>query len=196
MHALSALCLSVSPIMAALMGVSVIALAVILERAWSWVRARTRLSDPQALLDLAGKAEGVDDADPRAPQQGSFGRVLQEWRASQGHRGTVEQAIELEETLLDRNLWMLDCAATIGPLLGILGTLLGLAQSFRGFDAITKIDPTLVARGISLALNTTVVGLSVTVASVVCAHLYRRMADRAAGEMERFTEALLSIRER
>ena len=188
-----------SPIMLALAAASVLALAVILERAWAWLGVRARASKPDGLLELA--REGTDSVAARREaarlaRRSPYARILHQWFDSAGHRGHVEQAVTYEESLLERNVWMLDCVATIGPLLGILGTLVGISKSFRGFDAITNLDPAAVSRGISLALNSTVVGLVITVVAVVCAHAFRRMSDRVVADIEDFGEALLSLKER
>ncbi|MFP4056745.1 MAG: MotA/TolQ/ExbB proton channel family protein [Candidatus Brocadiia bacterium] len=187
-----------SPVLIALAAVSVLALAVILERAWAWGLAKARRAQPRALLELARQGPGpaARHEAARLARRDPYARVLAQWLDSQGHRGHVEQAVTREEALLDRNVWVLDCAATIGPLLGILGTLVGISRSFSGFDAITQLDPTVVSRGISLALNSTVVGLGITVVSVVAAHFFRRMTDGAVSRLENFGEALLSVKER
>ena len=199
MHIFQAIGRHTSPIMIALAAVSVVALAVVLERAWAWLAARARMRKPRELLELV--RDGAADAAIRSEalqlsRRNPYARVCAQWINSGGHRGHVEQAVAGEEALLDRNVWMLDCAATIGPLLGILGTLVGISRSFDGLDAITRLDPAVVSRGISLALNTTVVGLVVTIAAVVAAHTFRKMTDRAVADLEGFGEALLSHKER
>ena len=187
-----------NPVMVVLMSVSVLAFAVFLERTWAWAANTFRRANPSALLEAARAGQGLDRGNlpARRLPHNPYWRVMRAWHDSNGHRGSVEQAIETEEAVLKRNLWMLDCAATVGPLLGILGTLIGLCQSFQGFESITRLDPARVAKGISLALNTTVVGLMIAVGAVVSAHLFRRLADRAVRNLEDFAEALLSIRER
>ena len=188
-----------SPVMAALAAVSVFALAVVLDRLFAWARVRKGLSHPETLITLAR----TRDRDPRIreraadlAQRNPFARIFVQWLDADGHRGHVEQAVAFEEACLDRNVWILDCAATIGPLLGILGTLVGISTSFGGFRTIAALNPATVSQGISLALRSTAVGLVMTIASVVCAHLFRRMTDRAVANMEHFGEALLAVKER
>lgn len=188
-----------SPVMAALGALSVLALAVILERTCAWIAARRRMRNPEDLVQLAREERDESALRRKAAARSSrnvFARIFMQWLDSEGHRGHVEQAVSAEEALLDRNVWMLECAATVGPLLGILGTLVGISKSFGGFGAIAELNPTVVSQGISLALRSTAVGLIVTIASVVCAHLFRRMTVRAVTDMENFGETLLSVRER
>jgi len=191
--------LPTNPVMLALWAVSVFALAAILERTVAWMRIRARMRNSGELLDLtrhgAASAE-INGKAVAAGRWGPFGHIFAEWQGSEGHRGHVEQAIATEQSTLERNVWILDCAAAIGPLLGILGTLVGISQSFQGFDAVAELDPTVVSHGISLALTTTVVGLVVAIVTVVFAHAFRRMTDQAVAEMENFGEQLLGLKER
>lgn len=199
MELLQSLPLPSNPITIALEVVSVFALAAILERVFAWTRIRITMRNPQELLDLVrhgAAANELHESVARKGRWGPFGRIYCQWRKADGHRGHVEQAIANEEFLLERNLWILECAATIGPLLGILGTLVGIAQSFQGFDGIAELGPAVVSRGISMALTTTVIGLVVTVAAVITTHIFRRAANHAITEIEHFGEQLLSISER
>jgi len=199
MEFLRSLSLPSNPVTIALEMVSVFALAAILERVFAWTRTRVVMRNPQELLDLVrhgADASELHENVARKGRWGPFGRIYCEWLKADGHRGHVEQAIANEEFLLERNLWILECAATIGPLLGILGTLVGIAQSFQGFDGIAELGPAVVSRGISVALSTTVIGLMVTVAAVISTHIFRRAAGRAITEIEHFGEQLLSTSER
>ena len=191
--------LSTSPIMLVLATVSVFALAVVLERLWAWGHLRGHLKQPIALLDLAHSgqsSEAIATKTRPMTTRNPFARVLLQWSESNGHRGHVEQAICLEEEGMDQNLWILDCSAAIGPLLGILGTIAGISSSFGGFDAIAELSPAVVSQGISLALRSTAVGLIVTIGSVVFACIFRRRTSRAVASMESFGEELLSLKER
>jgi len=196
---LQTLPLPMNPVMLALWAVSVVALATILERTTAYLRFRARSKNPDELADLV--RHGLNTLnDENGPTErgrwGAFGRILHSWTDSDGHRGHVEQAIAHEEGLLARNLWILDCVAVIGPLLGILGTLVGIARSFGAFSAIAQLDPTVVSRGISLALNSTVLGLILTVVSVIFVHLFRQLTNRSLADMDRFGERLLGLKER
>jgi len=183
-------------IMPALYAVSVVTLGVVLERCWSLLRNRVSAEEAHRFIEAARAVGTAQAADGAKGGSGALERVLSSWRGADGHRGGVEQSVVCEQALLERNVWLLDCAASIAPLLGILGTLVGISQSFGGFDRISTLDPVVVSRGISLALHSTAVGLVVAIAALVCAHLFRRLADSRGQALEDFAEALLGIRER
>ena len=77
-----------------------------------------------------------------------------------------EKAIEIK-FLLERNLNMLGTIATISPLLGLLGTVVGMITAFTGLTETTGANPDLLAEGISQALITTAFGLFIAVPGLV-----------------------------
>ena len=77
-----------------------------------------------------------------------------------------EKAIEVK-FLLERNLNMLGTIATISPLLGLLGTVVGMITAFTGLTETSGANPDLLAQGISQALITTAFGLFIAVPGLV-----------------------------
>ena len=77
-----------------------------------------------------------------------------------------EKAIEVK-FLLERNLNMLGTIATISPLLGLLGTVVGMIIAFTGLTETSGANPDLLAQGISQALITTAFGLFIAVPGLV-----------------------------
>ena len=77
-----------------------------------------------------------------------------------------EKASEVKH-LLDRNLTMLGTLATISPLLGLLGTVVGMITALTGLSEITGANPDVLAEGISQALITTAFGLFIAVPGLV-----------------------------
>ena len=77
-----------------------------------------------------------------------------------------EKAIEVKY-LLERNLNMLGIIATISPLLGLLGTVIGMIVAFTGLSETTGANPDALASGISQALITTAFGLLIAVPGLV-----------------------------
>ena len=68
---------------------------------------------------------------------------------------------------LERNLTMLGTIATISPLLGLLGTVVGMIKAFTGLTETAGANPDLLAAGISQALITTAFGLLIAVPGLV-----------------------------
>tara|TARA_B100000963_G_scaffold46383_2_gene34711 strand:- start:233 stop:832 length:600 start_codon:yes stop_codon:yes gene_type:complete len=77
-----------------------------------------------------------------------------------------EKAIEVKYSL-ERNLTMLGTIATISPLIGLLGTVVGMIVAFTGLTETVGANPDLLATGISQALITTAFGLMIAVPGLV-----------------------------
>jgi biopolymer transport protein ExbB len=82
----------------------------------------------------------------------------------------------------------LEIITGVAPLLGLLGTLSGLVGVFANLGDTG--DPTLVARGISEALNTTIVGLAVAAPSLIAHNYFVRKVEMMAIEMEAIVDDL------
>ncbi len=83
------------------------------------------------------------------------------------------------EHRLTRFLPVLKILATISPLLGLLGTVLGMIDSFKLISTINKpITPSLVSGGISQALLTTAVGLCLAILALVPLSLFQMRANK------------------
>ena len=77
-----------------------------------------------------------------------------------------EKALEVKYSL-EKNLTMLGTIATISPLLGLLGTVVGMITAFTGLSETSGANPDLLASGISQALITTAFGLMIAVPGLV-----------------------------
>ena len=81
--------------------------------------------------------------------------------------------------------WLADIAA-IAPLVGLLGTVLGMFQAFGGIasDVSAGAKPVILAQGVSQAIVTTIFGLVVAIPSLVAYAFFRRRAQKRIGEIE------------
>lgn len=94
---------------------------------------------------------------------------------------------------MESGLVLLEIATGVAPLLGLLGTLSGLVTIFSNLGSGAGAgDPVAVARGISEALNTTIVGLAVAVPSVIAHSYFQRKIEAMAVTMEALTADLLA----
>ena len=89
--------------------------------------------------------------------------------------------------------WLADIAA-IAPLVGLLGTVLGMFQAFGGIasDVAAGAKPVVLAQGVSQAIVTTIFGLAVAIPALVFHALFRRRAQRRIAEIEAEAEAVLA----
>ncbi|MEZ5713833.1 MAG: MotA/TolQ/ExbB proton channel family protein [Paracoccaceae bacterium] len=87
----------------------------------------------------------------------------------------------------------LDLIATIAPLLGLLGTVLGMIAAFQTLqEAGSRADPAMLAGGIWEALLTTAAGMAVAIPAGVALAWFESVADRAQGDMEDALTRLLT----
>lgn len=74
-------------------------------------------------------------------------------------------------------LWMLDTIVTAAPLIGLLGTILGIMDTFNALSAGGISDPAAVSRGIAAALLATAIGIGTALYGLLGHNLLHRMAD-------------------
>lgn len=81
---------------------------------------------------------------------------------------SVQIALHAEESAIERNFALLSSFAKVAPLLGLLGTVTGMIQTFAAMMSGAANDPRALSAGISVALIATNVGLVVGLPGVVC----------------------------
>lgn len=174
-------------VMVPLLALSVISLALIVERIWFWalthrpgrVRTLGRLND--ALRRGRREAAEALISDDRSVY-GIVGRRLIRHGASEA---VAVEAVESQRPRLDRFMVVLSTVITAAPLLGILGTVVGIIQSFRLLEEqLTLTDPREVAGGIAAALLTTALGLIVALMTLFPYMVFRSQTGRALGRLE------------
>ena len=95
------------------------------------------------------------------------------------------EAVESQRPRIDRFMVALSTIITAAPLLGILGTVLGIIQSFRLLgDQAVLTDPSDVAGGIAAALLTTALGLIIALVTLFPYMLFKGWSTRALGRLE------------
>ena len=95
--------------------------------------------------------------------------------------------------LLERNLSWVGLFIALGPMLGFLGTVIGMIQAFDAIEVAGDISPTLVAAGIKVALITTVFGLLVAMILQIFYNYCLSKIDSITGDMEESSISLLDI---
>ena len=141
-----------------ILAVGFITLLVALERivmlAWTSAKVNAQCRDPH----------NPDDGNP-------LGRVLNVFHANRGiDSETLEmklgEAVMRETPKLNRALTFLKIVAVAAPLMGLLGTVTGMINTFQAITLFGTGDPKTMAGGISQALVTTVLGLTVAIPTV------------------------------
>jgi biopolymer transport protein ExbB len=105
----------------------------------------------------------------------------------------VQTRARHEIVRLESGLFILEIVVGIAPLLGLLGAVSGLVGVFAAFgsDASAQ-DPHGIAKGISEALSTTIVGLAIAIPSLIAYSHFARKVETMAAEMESIVADLLT----
>ena len=105
-------------------------------------------------------------------------------------RGTFESAGRAAVHRLERYLNMLGTIASAAPLLGLMGTVIGMIEIF-GSQAPTGNNPALLAHGISVALYNTAFGLMIAIPSLMMYRYFRGLVDTYTLDMEQATDRIV-----
>jgi biopolymer transport protein ExbB len=101
-----------------------------------------------------------------------------------------DEAGNIEKTL-GRGLWMLETVVTGAPLMGLLGTITGMMQSFKVIGASSLVAPTQVTAGVAQALIATALGLLIAIFALFGFNFFARMQSHAIDQMERLGSRLV-----
>jgi biopolymer transport protein ExbB len=186
-----------------LLAASVIAMTIIIERLM-YLRAARIL--PDALLPdvIALARTGSVDAETlsQLEQNSPLGRVLAAGvRNLDASREAMKEAIEeagrAAAHQLERYLTTLGTVATLAPLMGLFGTVIGMIELFGATGGVGA-DPLQVAHGISVALYNTGFGLAVAMPALVFHRHFHALVDSFVIDMEqqavRFVDTMTSQR--
>lgn len=95
--------------------------------------------------------------------------------------------LQCRQRRLVSGIRLLQIIALLSPLLGLLGTVVGLIQVFDDIGRHSgPIEPSLLAGGLGIAMKTTAVGLTIAVPAMLGAHLYQLWADKLTQSCEQF----------
>ena len=131
------------------------------------------------LVSLRVKAQLRQPEEPRGSNP--LGRVLLAWTENRDTdletlERKIDEAVVKEVPRLQRGLSIIKILAVMAPLLGLLGTVTGMIQTFQSITLFGTGDPKLMAGGISQALVTTVLGLA---AAIPLTFLHALVASRS-----------------
>jgi biopolymer transport protein ExbB len=103
----------------------------------------------------------------------------------------LEEAILLEVPRMDRSLWLLDTAVTLAPLLGLLGTIIGMFNSFQVLGQ-PGTAPTQITGGIAEALVATASGLLVAIVGLIFLNALQTRVRMLVHDMETLKTMLIN----
>ena len=191
------------PIMGLIIVCSIMAFAVFLERIW-YLRA-AKIDTKKFMQEISNKVKNnkvMQALDMCNITKGPIARILKSGimkydRTRQDIKQAIEDAGIHEVPLLEKNLSVLATIAHISPLLGLLGTVVGMLKSFQVIEekamSMVPINPGDLAGGIWEALITTVAGLSVAIPVYVAYNYLVSRVDNFVLDMEKSATELVNL---
>jgi biopolymer transport protein ExbB len=161
------------PIMWPILISALVAVAVVGERAFWWLRERGR-RDPRKLEQILAALENNDVAAAKTAAAGSDDPVIRVIHHGLGHvghahgslLGALQLAAGIELKRAGRFLMVMDTLVTLAPLLGLLGTVTGLMKAFLNIGS-AELSVTGVTGGIGQALIATACGLGIAIFALI-----------------------------
>ncbi|MBW2108572.1 MAG: MotA/TolQ/ExbB proton channel family protein [Deltaproteobacteria bacterium] len=177
-----------------LLACSVISLTIILERAYFWIREDRRIDRDlvDQVLELArtNRHEEIREKTHSSPDYVVkilvCGLVHKDYSLSKA----MEMAALEEIKRMQRRLPVLDTMITVAPLLGILGTVLGIIDSFDMLGRAGIQNPQAVTAGIAQALLTTAAGLVIAIFTLFPYNYFNAKVQKARLRIEKYATSL------
>lgn len=190
-------------VVALLLAFSIAALAIALYKSWHfWAHLRLSSPSPQQAMELLANKQPTQalmrvksGRNPRCVVIRAALTLLHdsELNIDQIRDETIRQA-RSQSTLLYGYLRPLEVIATLAPLLGLFGTVLGMIEAFRAMEAAgSQVNPAVLSGGIWQALLTTAVGLAVAIPVSLVHSALERRAEVATLAMQDDLERLFTL---
>ncbi len=175
------------PVMWLLLAVSVLSLTLILERAWFFGRTNSggrlcRVAEVARMLRQGERERAAVFAKQDPTVYGDAVRRLLDEPPTEA--GAVE-VVELQRSRLERFMPTLSTIITAAPMLGILGTVVGIVRAFERLSGDREaLDLNLLSGDIGEALITTAAGLVVALVTLFPYNLFRGQVERSLSRLE------------
>ncbi len=177
-------------VMYILIATSLLSLTIIFERFWSLRQSAVIPASDIVAIEGAVREDNVEKALELCKKNNTaMNRIL--WVALKNRgvkRGIMKEILEevgrQEVAHLERFVGILALIAAIAPLLGLLGTVIGMIEVFQviSVEGVGKAD--VLAAGISKALNTTAVGMSVAIPTLVAYRFFEAKVNQYVIDIE------------
>ena len=178
---------------------SVVAMAIILERLWALRSKRVVPGNLVAQVWQYHRKGKLNNTYITAVRDGSsLGRILAAGLVNRQHsrevmKESIEESGRQVVSEMERYLNTLGTIASISPLLGLLGTVIGMIKVFSAITIAGVGNPTVLAGGISEALITTAAGLSVAIPSLMFHRYFESRVQRLVIKMEEESLKMVEI---
>jgi biopolymer transport protein ExbB len=165
---------------------SLASVTLIVERIWFWSLTNGGTS-LEALRKLRAALDEGDAGKVRqlaSAKDGLYGRIAMMLLAGGGSDAAAAEAIESQRPRLERFMPLLSTIITVAPMLGILGTVVGIIESFGVFSEGKAVGLSDVSGGIAKALWSTAAGLVVAIFVLFPYNAFRAQIDRSLERVE------------
>jgi biopolymer transport protein ExbB len=186
-------------IMALLLVLSLLALGIILERLYNLRASRILPPDLVPAIEADINRGNLKQARQRAEEDPCpLGRILASGLRNSGmSREVIKESVEETGrhvvTDMSRYLTLLGTIAAISPLLGLLGTVVGMIKVFAVITSQGVGDPSVLAGGISEALLTTAFGMTIAIPTIALHRYFNAKLDRLVVDMEQSALRVVEI---
>jgi biopolymer transport protein ExbB len=175
------------PIMWPILISAFVAVAVVGERAFWWLREGQR-RDPKKLVEVLSALENADVAAATKISEGSDDPIIRMIHRGLNHvhtsmQGALQLAAGIELERAGRYLTVMDTLVTLAPLLGLLGTVTGLMRAFLSIGS-AELSVMAVTGGIGEALIATACGLGIAIFTLIPFNYFTGKVVRLQFELE------------
>ncbi|MBI3479664.1 MAG: MotA/TolQ/ExbB proton channel family protein [Nitrosomonadales bacterium] len=133
-----------------------------------------------------------------SPQSQAICEVVQASKENHTHEQMeyiVQSIYVAKKPLVGPRLWILDTVITMSPLLGLLGTILGIIDAFYSLSSgNTAADPAAVSRGIGTALYATGLGIFIALYAMIFFNYFNTKVEQINNQMKLISLTLLGAR--
>ena len=188
-------------VMYVLLSLSFVTVAIIIERLIALLKRRENQNE---LLEQVGKMTKAGDLGgaqqfclcKRGPLARVLGQGLKEWKNPiEDFSSAIDFQAQNEVDSAEENLSILAAVAQSAPLLGLLGTILGMIEAFRKIEEMGgKVEPSALAGGIWEALLTTAFGLIVAILAMFSHQFFDEGCYRLSNQLRNATSWFIRLR--
>lgn len=178
---------------------AVLAVAIALDRAYVFLRFGRIPSMVFAASDTGATGLSANKAGSakHLSRHHAFRRMSTPWDTGaasplwlrEAHAESIAAQIERD---MSKGFWVLETIVTAAPLLGLLGTIVGMMRSFKLFGGSGLVDPAGVTGGVAQSLVATAVGLVIALFALFAFNYFSRRLERLMDELESFANARLN----
>lgn len=181
-------------LMIPLLACSVVSMAVILERAIFWIKC-PNISNLDTLIKAMSTHESgksIISKNLKTANLNDFEKKLLNSISDSKTKPVDAFIISTHDSIkeMSRGMLILSTIITLAPLLGILGTVVGIIESFNAIGATSQASPQIVSKGIAQALATTAGGLSIAIVTLVPFNYFQNRINQYCDSIDSISSTL------